>query len=639
MNVSLQPKSGSPPFYSNATLRADNNTTEGSKKMALHGVGPFGETERLEIDLEIVATRYFQLVESAAEITMKQNETVAIPVRIIRNPDYLQPITFEALGLPAGIVPAFDPSGSLPGAAQTTLLLKANPETRPGTYNLSIFGTGADRRTAYCNLSLKIDADRYFIILPNPPVVEVVIGNDSLSSIELTGVNNYTGKIKLRVAKYPKDIIGAEIDEPVVDLSAYSTSYRSNLKLHASADAIAGVSYYVVVNALGEDGYSANCSIMVAIEGQKESFRVHSQFGSLQLKPGESKNCEVTIEGIGGYEGIIDLSASDVPGITASIDPSVVHIDSKNGIASSKLSLYAQAGDKDVAESDMVISGSDARQNSDDCRIAISIKASPAATQPPANKTQVAESQSFSVPASIEREVSKQPEPAASEEPVIEPVIEPAISLVHPENAMPYIESIIPATDQIYSDQKVSFAAEASDPENDPIYYRFLHNSQIARDWSDKNTAEILMIEGSNEIEVQVIDGMHNGKDNYDDSKILKILANPRVEAPPAYENTSSEKFFDEISAREFNYNHIPIESVSAGTRERWYRNDPDSASYVGEYEIRRELFYSKRDYTIKLVLDNQSKPINVIFMQDSNIVSEMPSGFVEQAIRKLSSI
>jgi hypothetical protein len=33
------------------------------------------------------------------------------------------------------------------------------------------------------------------------------------------------------------------------------------------------------------------------------------------------------------------------------------------------------------------------------------------------------------------------------------------------------------------------------------------------------------------------------------------------------------------------------------------------------------------------------SKPIDAIFLQDSNTVSEVPSGFVEQAMRKLSNL
>jgi len=378
-----------------------------------------------------------------------------------------------------------------------------------------------------------------------------------------------------------------------------------NLKLHISDDAIPGNSYYVVVNGLGQEGSSANCSIMVIIEGSSGSFKIEPQFRSLQLKPGETKDSEIIIEGNNGYEGTITLSVSDVPGITANIDPEVLLIDGQNNIARSELSVHAQVEYNSVITSDMIIRGTDAKLNSDECKIAISIWTEPSVIEPPVMKP---------------------------------PVIKPAIAQeITPENEMPSLKNISPMVNPIYSDQIVKFLAEARDPESDPLNYRFMLNGQIIRDWSEKNTAEISIKAGENEIEVQVIDGLHNGRDMYDDSKIIKITAYPEVPTDSSYEYTTRDEFFKEIVGKDFKYNNIPIEGTSA--KERWYRNDPSSANYVGEYEIRKELFYSKSDYTIKLVLENMSKPIDVIFVQDSNIVSEVPSGFVEQAMRKLSNL
>ena len=559
VNVSVNPRTGSPFFHSKVTFQACDNSTEGIKEIVISGVGPFGETERLEIDLEVVAIRSFELVGSTAEITMKQNKTASIPVQIIRKSDYAQPITFKALGLPAEIVPTFDPSGSLPGAAQTSLLLKISPETMIGRYNFSVRGTGADNRTAFCNLSLKIEADRYFTISADPSMIEVARGNDSLSTIELIGVNNYTGNIKLGVISYPKDIININIEKIVMELSPSSIKDRTNLKLHANDAATPEGSHNVVVNALGQDGYSANCSILVIIEGQKGSFRIQPQFSSLSLKPGEINISKISIEGIDGYEGTITLGVSDVPGITANIDPNVIFINGQNDATSCQLSVHAQTEGDSASKSDMIISGIDASQNSDDCSIAVSVQNESSATPQNPAKLQFSEPQTAAI--------------SANDEPIVEP------SAGKPAAAEP---------------------------------------SAIKPDDSEQQAA--------------------NGRGNYDNN-VIKSMDYPKFEAASSSENTTSEEFFDEISAKDFNYSRIPIISMSTGTRDRWYRNDPGSANYVGEYEIRKELFYSKSDYTIKLVLDNQSKPVDVIFMQGSNVISEVPTGFLEQAMRKLSSI
>jgi hypothetical protein len=605
LNVSINPNAGSPFFHSNITIHVDDNAAEGSKRIVFRGVGPMGGAKTLDLDLRIVKRRYFELVGDTTQITIQQNRTGAIPVHIIRDPDYIKPISLKALGLPKGVMPILDPACSLPGTTLSRLQLKITPEARVGTYNLSVLGTGADNKTAYCNLSLKIKPDMYFTISANPSIIKISKGNDSLISIDLISVNNYTGKVKLSVLKYPKNIITASLDEPIADLSLSSPRDKLNLKLHISDDAIPGNSYYVVVNGLGQEASSANCSIMVIIEGSSGSFKIEPQFRSLQLKPGETKDSEIIIEGNNGYEGTITLSVSDVPGITANIDPEVLLIDGQNNIARSELSVHAQVEYNSVITSDMIIRGTDAKLNSDECKIAISIWTEPSVIEPPVMKPLV---------------------------------IKPAIAQeITPENEMPSLKNISPMVNPIYSDQIVKFLAEARDPESDPLNYRFMLNGQIIRDWSEKNTAEISLKAGENEIEVQVIDGLHNGRDMYDDSKIIKITAYPEVPTDSSYEYTTSDEFFKEIVGKDFKYNNIPIEGTSA--KDRWYRNDPSSANYVGEYEIRKELFYSKSDYTIKLVLDNMSKPIDVIFVQDSNIVSEVPSGFVEQAMRKLSNL
>jgi len=612
LNASISPNAGSPFFHSNITIHVDDNATEGSKRIVFMGIGPLGSAKTLDIDLRIVKRRYFELVGDTTQITIQQNRTGAIPVHIIRDPDYIKLISLKALGLPKGVIPILDPVCSLPGTALSRLQLKINPEARVGTYNLSVLGTGADNKTAYCNLSLKIKPDMYFIISANPSIIKINKGSDSLSSIELASVNNYTGKVKLSVIKYPKNIITASLNEPIADLSLSSPRDKSNLKLHISDDAISGNSYYIVVNGLGQDGSSANCSIMVIVEGSRGSFKIEPQFRSLQLKPGETNDSEIIIEGNNGYEGTITLNVSDVPGITANIDPKLLHIDGQNNVARSKLGVHAQVEYNLAITSDMIIRGTDAKLNSDECKIAISIFTEPSVIEPPVI------------------------EPPVMKPPVIKPAIAQEIS---PENEMPSLKNLSPKVNPIYSDQIVRFLAEARDPENDPLNYRFLLNGRTIRDWSEKNSAEISMKAGENEIEVQVIDGLHNGRDLYDDNKIIKITAYPDVQVDPFYEYITRDEFFNEIVGKDFNYNNIPMEGAGTSIRDRWYRNEPSSASYVGEYEIRKELFYSKSDYTIKLVLDNMSKPIDVIFVQDSNIVPEMPSGFVEQAMHKLSNL
>ena len=58
----------------------------------------------------------------------------------------------------------------------------------------------------------------------------------------------------------------------------------------------------------------------------------------------------------------------------------------------------------------------------------------------------------------------------------------------------------------------VTWTAQASDPESDPISYRFLVNGTPATDWQSENLwAWIAMQPGTSQISVQVKDSLHEG--------------------------------------------------------------------------------------------------------------------------------
>jgi hypothetical protein len=76
---------------------------------------------------------------------------------------------------------------------------------------------------------------------------------------------------------------------------------------------------------------------------------------------------------------------------------------------------------------------------------------------------------------------------------------------------------------------KITWTAEANDPEKDEISYQFLLNGVMVSDWKTDNkwvwTAE--KAGSSNKIEVRVIDGNHAGKDGFDAKKIVEFKVNP----------------------------------------------------------------------------------------------------------------
>jgi SMODS and SLOG-associating 2TM effector domain 2 len=76
----------------------------------------------------------------------------------------------------------------------------------------------------------------------------------------------------------------------------------------------------------------------------------------------------------------------------------------------------------------------------------------------------------------------------------------------------------------------ITWTAEANDPENDAISYRFFLNDVEVTDWQlDNHWHWIIPADkagSSNKIEVRVIDGNHAGKDGFDDQKSENFKVN-----------------------------------------------------------------------------------------------------------------
>jgi hypothetical protein len=82
------------------------------------------------------------------------------------------------------------------------------------------------------------------------------------------------------------------------------------------------------------------------------------------------------------------------------------------------------------------------------------------------------------------------------------------------------------------TDSIVTWTAQASDPEKNPISYRFFLNQLPATDWQSSNTFSWTASEGESQIEVQVRDGKHAEQDGFDDRKSVTFIGLPPNQKP-----------------------------------------------------------------------------------------------------------
>ena len=78
----------------------------------------------------------------------------------------------------------------------------------------------------------------------------------------------------------------------------------------------------------------------------------------------------------------------------------------------------------------------------------------------------------------------------------------------------------------------VTWTAETSDTEDDPILYRFFLNGLPTTDWQSSNQWSWTAAEGDAQMEVQVRDGNHVGQDGFDDRKSATFIILPSNQKP-----------------------------------------------------------------------------------------------------------
>jgi Flp pilus assembly protein TadD len=110
-------------------------------------------------------------------------------------------------------------------------------------------------------------------------------------------------------------------------------------------------------------------------------------------------------------------------------------------------------------------------------------------------------------------------------------------------NKPPKLLSLIP--DKLTSQAAgtaVTWTAEAKDPENDPVLYRFFLNDDPVTKWTKENRWIWTTTEdglGESQIEVQARDGKHAGPDKYDDNKVTSFIIDAPQSVPQVSTNQS----------------------------------------------------------------------------------------------------
>ena len=248
-----------------------------------------------------------------------------------------QNVALSASGLPSGAAAAFNPP-SVSSGGSSTLTVSTASTTPPGTYPITITGTGTSA-THSTSASLTVTGND-FSISANPASLSLAQGAAGSSTISTAVTSGSAATVSLSVSGTPS---GA-----TATLNPTSVTAGGTAALNVSAGTAAAGSYTLTVT--GTEGAATHSTtVSLAID----DFSISASPASLTLAPNTAGTSTISTTVSAGAASTVSLSVSGVPaGAAASVSPASV-------TAGGSATLNVNAGTATPGSYTLTVSGSE----------------------------------------------------------------------------------------------------------------------------------------------------------------------------------------------------------------------------------------------------------------------------------------
>jgi hypothetical protein len=278
---------------SGITFTATSTATTGTSTVTISGTSGT-LTASTTVSLTVNAAPSFTLAPTTAAVAVVQGASVTDTVNITGANGFTGNVALAASGLPAGVTAGF---GTNPATGSSVLTLMASSTATAGTATVTVTGTSGSL-TAFTTISLTVNLPPSFTLAATAAAVSVVQGENATDTVNVTGVNGFSGSVTLVATGLPGGVTATFGTNPATGSSV--------LTLTASASAATGMTTVTITGTSGSLTATTTVSLTV---GAAPGITLTPANTTVTLSPGASGTDALTIGGTNGFSGSVTLAA------------------------------------------------------------------------------------------------------------------------------------------------------------------------------------------------------------------------------------------------------------------------------------------------------------------------------------------
>jgi uncharacterized membrane protein len=242
------------------------------------------------------------------------------------------------LSSPTGFYATLNPTTATLSQSTTSvnlsLVANGNP---PGNYAVNVTGTsGSLSHSIQIRYNILSQTSPNFVVDSSSGLTygwDILRGTSSGSTIAVRSANGFAGTVSLQATSFPSGLT-LSFDSSTVDVQPGPQPGVTNMRLSAPATVPVGTYTVVLAGTSGTINQIVYLDVIVTY-----GIGLSANPTSLTITQGGKANSTITLSSLGGWTGTTSLSATCTSGITCSLNPSSLQIQTPTSLAHSNLTI------------------------------------------------------------------------------------------------------------------------------------------------------------------------------------------------------------------------------------------------------------------------------------------------------------